>query len=397
MAVPTSDDRPQRAEGQQPDPGSRVRTLWGHVRRYGAWRLVSLVLLTPGLLLFVAFARQPEPAPSSGPAVLIDSLLQVALLVTAVAVAGLLVPRDVLAQRAGVLAATTCLLLAIAVLMTGLWSPIPGRPRVLFWAGTAGACALGLLWWQQDVWKHVEITRSKALAGILTLAAVPLFNFWRETSYLPSQSSASLTGSIEVEAHESGDSARHLVVSAKVKNSSDVRGFIILSDLMMCHWVDEADRDMHANDPGRDNCHPVSEPFISESLIDPGVEWTNVTSVAFRPQQPFVEVHLSLASARADRLVEDEDSGRAVPCALRQQCAWTESVTLRAPSRLSSIALENLSLMYGGRGDRQYYVRSNDDLTCPAPRTFTDLEQHLGLIEYVTVWVGWPTPAEATQ
>lgn len=390
---------PGRPAADQRESVSRWQRF---VRAWGAWRWGSIALLAPGLALFVFFVVQPEPALSTGPALLMDNVLRAASLLALVSVVVLLIARDDIAEPASVVASAAVLLLAGAVLTAGLWSSARD-PWMLTLAVVALLLSAWNAWLHVGAWADMKVTATKGTAALLAVAAVPAFNFWAETSYLPSSNRVALVGSVGVEAEEAPDTSDHLVVSSVLANPADVRAFVIISNLTVCHWFDESDRQAHSEIDlsDLDNCQVVSRPFGRRSWLDPEAELTMVDSVRTRENRPFVEFRLRLAYARADRVVLVPGSLRPVdhPAELGD-CVWAEQSDLRAPSRLSSLALEGSALMYGdveGDGALSYYFGHGDDPVCGSRDSSRALEQYLGLTEYTTIWVGWPDIPEVPR
>src|SRR3954470_22794229 len=92
--------------------GGATPSRWRRfIAAWGAWRWVSLLLLAPGIALFIFFARQDEPALSTGPALLIDNLLRTASLLAAGSLAVLVIAREDIARKASATASVSVLAL----------------------------------------------------------------------------------------------------------------------------------------------------------------------------------------------------------------------------------------------------------------------------------------------
>lgn len=390
----------ESAGGAGPELSAGGASRWQRfVENWHSWRWAGLLLLVPGLALVVLFTLQPEPALTTGPALLVDNLLKALCLLTVVALVVLLIAREDIAERANLVASGGVLVLAAAVLMTGLWSSFRDV-AVMALAGVAGLAALCNVWLHRSVWDGVRVTATKGLAALLTVAAVPLFSFWTETAYLPSRNTASLVGGVEVQPEQAADGSTHLVVSSVLENPSEVRAFVIVSSLAVCHWVDEDERNAMGGRPlaDLDNCGRVGRPFTQSSWLDPKSKLTVRSSVRMQPGRPFVDLRLRVAYARADRVAKVPGSTRAADARELADCSSAQRSDLRSPSRLSSLALDGLSLMYAdtdGDGGLAYYIDASDRLACQRTEGVRQLEQQLGLTEYTTVWVGWPAVAAA--
>ena len=383
-------DRPQ-AEGP-----SRWRRF---VAGWGRWRWRCLLLLAPGAVLYGLFVAQDEPALSTGPALLIDNLLRAASLLALASVVVLAIAREDLARWASAVASLTVLVLGGAVVMSGLWSSRRDLPVVAL-AVLATVSAGINLWVHRDSRAGVKTRMSKGLAALLAIAAVPAFNFWAETSYLPSRSSATLVGSVEVAPERAPDGSLHLVVSSRLENTSQITARVLMSSLAVCSAANENDlyASFDAEKAELSTCAFPPAPFDYASSIDPKGISTVRRSVALGAGQPFTQVRLQWWYARADRLV----LAPAVELAGRElgECAWAERQEIRAQSRLSSLALQDQSVVYADvHGDKTLYYRfrPSNRITCDEGYSWTPLEQYFAVTWDSTVWAGWPAAAATTD
>jgi hypothetical protein len=292
-------------------------------------------------------------------------------------------------------------LVGVAVALAGVWSPFRDL-RVLSLAVVAVAAAVLDLYRHRLAWQHLGSPK-KAVAAVLTLAAVPVFSFWTQTSFLPSQNRASLTAGVAIEFVEAPDGSGHAVVEITLTNPSDVRALVVLTNLTVCHWADEQDR----ADPeeellrGQSRCERLVPPFAELSWVDPGAELTHRTSLERRSGGPLLEVLFRIAYGRADRMVEVVEPEPEVTPEQQGRCASATIVNLEALSRLESLARHGLALMYAdidGDGGRTYLIGSGPGLVCRREADLVErtsgLHQHFGLTETRPQWVGWPPAGE---
>jgi len=345
-----------------------TRVRWRRFRRaWKPWRWRSLLLLIPGLVLFALFALQQEPILATGPALLIDNVLRAASFIAIAATGVVLIASENIAQRAGIVASLAILILSGAALTSGFWSPNRSY-GVLALAAVALLLAACNLWLGRTAWGGFKAPLGKATAALLGVAAVPLFSFWAETSYLPSHNTVTLVGSIETEVQQAPDMSTHLVVSSVLENSADVRAFVIISSLTVCQWSDESDRDAHqGTSSDLPNCMTLARPFRQSSWLDPKVTLTTLNSVPLAADRPMVEIRLRLAYARADRVVVVPGTTRDATSEELGTCKWAQISGLRPQSRLSALVLRDQALMYGdrtGKGRLNYYLDSEDGITC---------------------------------
>jgi hypothetical protein len=337
---------------------------------------------------------QPQPLPPTGPALLIDGLLRAAAVVVAISFVVLLSAREDAADTAHAIAAVLCLALAVSVLAVGLWSSNRDW-RVILLSAVASLCSLASLWRRRAAWAALRHPSRQAALGVVAVAAVPAFTFWQETSFLPARSNVSLSNTIEVTASAVADDAPHLLVTLTLANPSEVRAHVIISDLTICHWADERDRDLHAQSESARarSCVAVLNPFNERSWLDPGVEWMYRTSVPLPPGRPFLEARLRAAYARADRVVEVFGSERSARPDELGPCPSATVIDLQAPSRLNSLALRERAIMYGELpcdGGRAYWFGNRDDMRCAAQDRFVGLQQYYSATAQTTQWVDWP-------
>jgi lysylphosphatidylglycerol synthetase-like protein (DUF2156 family) len=207
-------------------------------RRRQWWGTEALCLLLPGVALFGWYLAQPAPALTTGPALLVDNLLRAACVIVLVGFAVFVAADGRVAARAAVVVSLLCLVLGASVLFSGIWSPLRD-----WWAIAAGAIVSATsavnIYRRRDVWTRIQGLSRKITLGALTAAAVPVFNFWTETSYLPSQNTASLDLSTEAVVQSDPDGGDHWVITSTVRNPSDVRAFLIISGLVACDWANE--------------------------------------------------------------------------------------------------------------------------------------------------------------
>ena len=368
------------------------RKLWG-------WE--ALGLLVPGLALYGFFVAQPEVALSNGPALLIDNLLRALAVVVAAGFATVVFAQDRLAARAAFVASAACVLLGVAVLFAGLATPFRD-----WWAmagAAAATAAAGVnLFRRRSVWKGIKGLSSKVLIGVLTVAAVPVFNFWAETSYLPSRNAASLELSTTAAVERAPDGSDHWIVTSTITNLSPVRAFVIISGLTACRWSDESSwrREIPDDQREQEDCERLVAPFSEGSWLDPDATLTIATPARADSARQLLEVDLRVAYARADRVVQVLDSERDATPQELGTCVDAQVVDLQPPSRLSALARRELQLMYAqvaeDRG-RTYFFGAADSLRCgPTPEQdpnafrFQGLNQYLSLTQATTIWAGWP-------
>jgi hypothetical protein len=368
------------------------------------WGWEALGLLLPGLALFGLFVAQPESALSNGPALLIDNLLRALALITLTGAITVVLAQDRLAARAAFVASAACLLLGVAVLFSGLWTPF--RDWWSMAAATVATAAAGVnVVRLQRVWTGVKGLTSKVVIGVLTVAAVPVFNFWAETSYLPSRNAASLAVSTAAAAQHGPAGADHWVITSTLRNLSSVRAFVIISGLTVCRWSDEATWRL-SSPPGTENteaeeCELLAPPFAERSWLDPDGGLTISTPARLDGARPLLEVRLRVAYARADRVIEALDSRRDATPEELGRCVQAQVWDLQPQSRLSALARRELAMMYAQvdrDGGRSYFFGAADHLVCgraPDPQRstaymFQGLSQYLSLTETTTIWAGWP-------
>ena len=371
---------------------TRRRKFWG-------WEAVGLLL--PGLALFGFFVAQPEAALSNGPALLIDNLLRALAMIAAVGTVTVVLAQDRVAARAAFVASAACVLLGVAVLFAGLATPFRD-----WWAmagAAAATAAAGVnLFRRRSVWKGIKGLSSKVLIGVLTVAAVPVFNFWAETSYLPSRNAASLELSTAASVGQGPDGADHWVVTSRITNLSPVRAFVIISGLTACRWSEESHWRLSIPEAQREeeDCERLIAPFSEGSWLDPDATLTIRTPAAADSTRPLLQVNLRVAYARADRVVQELDSEREATPQERGACVEAEVWDLQPASRLSALARRELQMMYAQvaeDGGRTYFFGAEDSLRCgPTPEhgrnafRFQGLNQYLSLTQATTIWTGWP-------
>jgi hypothetical protein len=375
-------------------------TSGGRVVGPGRWQTFALLL--PGLFFFTLFLAPSEAPPTNGPALLIDSLLR-ALAVVALALAVVvLVAETSVAARAAVAASALCGLVGTAVLFSGLWTPFRDW-WALAGAAIAAAAALLNLYRLRQVWSGVKGVAGKVTAAVFTTAAVPLFTFWSETSYLPSQNAASLEMSTAAALQPAPDGTVHWVITSKIHNRSSIRTFVIISSLNVCRWADEVhwQRVIDPEDVPPERCEGLLAPFGERSWLDPDATLTISTPARTETASPLLQVSLRVAYARADRVIEVLDSKRVATADERGRCAEAEVWNLQPQSRLAALARRELALMYAdveGDGGGTYFFGAADHMRCVRKTgdpqmndtRFQGLNRHLSLTEATTVWVGWP-------
>ena len=387
-------------------PAGRGRKF---TRRRRFWGVEALVLLVPGLWLFGLFVLQPDVAPSNGPALLIDNLFRALAVVAVVGTVTAALALDRLAARAAFVASAACLLLAVAVLFSAAWTPFRDWSTLAV-AAVATAASVANLVRRRSVWKGIKGGTSKVLVAVLTVAAVPAFNFWAETSYLPSRNAASLELSTEAAQQKGPDGAQHWIITSTVRNLSDVRAFVIASALTVCRWPDEThwQQDVASSAQPPEHCENLSRPFDERSWLDPDATLRISTPARTDPQLPLLQVRLRVAYARADRVIEVLDSGRDATTEELGRCADAKVYGLQPQSRLSALARRELALMYAhidrGRGE-SYFFGAADAMRCvritrdphPDRTRFQGLNQYLSLTEAATVWTSWTGPPSAAD
>ena len=368
----------------------------------GPGRLRTVLLLVPGLVLFALFLVPTEYALTNGPALLIDNLLRVLAVTALASVAVIALAETAVAARTAVVASVLCLLVGVAVLFSGLWTPFRD-----WWAMAGAAIAAGTatlnLYYLRRVWSDIKITTSKVVAAVLTTAAVPAFTFWSQTSFLPSRNASSLEVSTGAQLQNGPDGVQHWVITSTVRNLSEVRAFVIISGLTACRWSDEVhwQRDITPGKEPTEHCEPLTAPFNERSWLDPDATLTNSTPARIDTELPLLQVSLRVAYARADRVIEALDSKRDATADERGECAKAQVWDLQPQSRLGSLARRELAMMYGdveGDGGETYFFGATDSMHCARrpndPRLnqtrFQDLNQYLSLTEATRVWVSWP-------
>ena len=374
-------------------------------REYWGWK--ALGLLIPGLGLFAAFVLQPEAALANGPALLIDNLLRGLAALTVAATATVVLADDRLAERAAFIASAACLLLGVAVLFSAAWTPFRDW-RAMAAAAVATAASGANLIRLRNVWKGIKGLTSKVVIAVLTVSAVPAFNFWSETSYLPSRNAASLQLTTEAVVQKAPDGGEHWIIRSAIRNLSDVRAFVIASGLTACRWHDEAhwQRDTETANGATEHCEQLVAPFDERSWLDPGATLRVSTPARIHAGLPLLQVRLRVAYARADRVIEVLDSGRDATADERGRCADAHVWGLQPQSRLAALARRELAMMYAdveGDGGRTYFFGAADSVRCARrpddPRLnqtrFQDLNQYLSLTEATTVWASWPAAPTA--
>jgi hypothetical protein len=365
------------------------------------WGWEALALMAPGLALFGVFAAQPEAALSNGPALLIDNLLRALAVIVAACFATVVFAKEGLASRAAFVGSAVCVLLGAAVLFAGLWSPFRD-PGAMAGAALATALAALNLYRRRRVWTGIKGLSTKILIGVLTAAAVPAFNFWSETSYLPSRNAASLELSTAAAVERAPDGSDHWLVTSTITNLSPVRAFVVISGLTACRWSDESHWRRSIPPPQREeeDCERLIAPFSEGSWLDPDATLTIGTPARVDSARQLLEVRLRVAYARADRVIQVPDSERAATPQELGNCAEAEVWDLQPQSRLSALARRELQMMYAqvaeDRG-RTYFFGAADSLRCgPTPEQdpnafrFQGLNQYLSLTEATTIWAGWP-------
>ena len=368
-------------------------------RKFWGWEALGLLL--PGLALFGFLLAQPEAALSNGPALLIDNLLRALAVVVAAGLVTVVLAQDGLAARAAFVASAACALLGVAVLFAGLWSPFRD------WWAMAGAAfataAAGVnLYRRRRVWRGIKGLSTKVLIGVVTVAAVPAFNFWSETSYLPSRNAASLELSTTAAVEAAPDGSDHWVVTSTITNLSPVRAFVIISGLTACRWAGESHwrRSIPPAQREKEDCERLIPPFSEGSWLDPEATLTISTPARVDSARQLLQVDLRVAYARADRVVQVVDSERDATSQELGGCVEAQVWDLQPQSRLSALARRELQMMYAQvveDGGRTYFFGAADSLRCrPTPEQdrnafrFQGLNQYLSLTEATTIWAGWP-------
>jgi len=356
--------------------------------------------------LFATFLPQPTPSPSPGPALLIDILLRTAAVVAFLCFAMFLVGHDPAASWAAIVVALLCAVLGTSVLFSGIWSPFVDWV-VMAAAAAVTAASTFVLYERRRVWSAHRDTWKGVAVAVLTAAAVPAFNFWTETSYLPSQNTASLELSVEALVQRDPGGADHWVVTSTIRNLSDVRAFVIISGLTTCDWADEekwTDEPTDAEPEG--NCVRLDAPFNEGSWLDSEATLTHRTPVEVDAARPLLEVRLRVAYARADRVIQVLDTDRDATEDEVGDCEAGTVWDLQPPSRLVALARHELQLMYADRTTGStYYFGAAGSLVCRDPEPyegfnqarFQRLNQHLSLTEATTVWAGWRSGEPATE
>jgi hypothetical protein len=370
-------------------------------RRRQRWGAEALCLLLPGVALFGWYLAQPAPALTTGPALLIDNMLRAAGVIVLVGFAVFVAADGRVAARAAVVVSLLCLVLGASVLFSGIWSPFRDRWAMAAAAVVTTASALNI-YRRRDVWTRIQGISTKVIVGALTVAAVPAFTFWTETSYLPSRNTASLELSAEAVVQSDLDGGDHWVITSTVRNPSDVRAFVIISGLLACFWANETEAALDDDEPPK-HCAWLTAPFNEGSWLDPGATLTHRTPTQIHDAHQLLEVRLRVAYARADRVIQVTGSDRNATPAELGDCTAAQVWDLQPQSRLSALARRELQMMYADRASgRTFYFGADGSLVCRDPdesddmsergmdeSQFQGLDQQLSLTESITVWVGW--------
>jgi hypothetical protein len=250
----------------------------------------------------------------------------------------------------------------------------------------------------------MQMTFGKRVAAIVTLVAIPAFNFWQEASYLPSQNEVSLETVLKAEPIAIADKSRHWLISGTVRNPSNVRASIVVSDLVACRWVDEVDRSASSimDERGNTNCKKLERP-LGRGWIDAGAQLEFSDTVPASEDRPLLGLRFSVAYARGDRLRTIQETSRDASSRERGRCSNVTVVRLQERSRLRSLALEPKFLMdadTNSDGGLNYFVAAQRDLKCPVTHD-RELKDYYSLTELKVFSTDWlparvqPTPVSS--
>lgn len=249
--------------------------------------------------------------------------------------------------------------------------------------------------------------RSKALA-VVTFLLLPIFAFWQQYSYAPAQNQPSVTVSPSAALQTAPDGSKHWVVMIKAENKSAVRSVIILSNLIVCQWVNEEER-ARATVRGEfdpqfagDNpiCKKASDPFAGGSWIDANASLTFLTSIPADPSRPLIEVDPGVLIARGDRYREVPGADRNVDHDDQDQCTSVLWIKLQEPARYRSMLSGDRGLLLitwldGGRN----FTFGPESAGCPGDRSSyhdKELESYYSVTEMHSLWAGWSSPTSTT-
>ena len=312
-----------------------------------------VVCMAPSAVLYAVYWLQPEPSHATATGAFLDSGITVASFVFAGSLVLTAWPRQRTATAR--LAATAASVPAIAVLVAVRQAARPD------WVVVAAA-ALALLASLWMMFRLRLLRASSALARTMAVAlpvvTIPLFGFWQQASYLPSQNQVSLTVSPTAVVQVDPTDGRHWVVTVKAENKETTSSVVVLSNLVVCHWHDEGERARAAADVAsgrgprdildRSNCHKLNDPFVRGSRVDAGGALTNVDSTPAAPNLPYLEVRARVAVARDDRFRPGGPAHELLSHPV--EGCWSMSVTpVQADSAYKSMAERTYLLLYYAR------------------------------------------------
>jgi len=240
----------------------------------------------------------------------------------------------------------------------------------------------------------------KGILGLVVAAAVPLFGFWQQASYLPSQNQASLvvTPSAVLEADPTG--GKHWVITVKAESKSPTRAVVIVSNTVICHWKSEQERSAStAEELSSPNCLRLTDPFGQSSYLDASGSLTYVDSTAALADRPLASVFVRVAIARGDRFRELMNTSHTIAVE-GGGCDSVRTFALQDDTRYKSLVggTNDFSFFTRSDGGRNYAVAPEPLTGCPdAVEEVRDeqLEDYYGISESRQFWVGWVAPPEA--
>lgn len=386
--IPTDHPEPGDTEAARGTDRGRGKLL-GHWTVTWRW----LIMLAPGLWLWVSIWRQPPPSLSNGTDALLEVLAGAGALAFAFGTLGLLVPIGIDSRRCAAIAGAAGVLggglvLASIVSRSSVDPGLVSYPALLV-AVLALACS-GWVSYDAGVSWGRPLSSAWAAAGAGLLGA--LFGFWTQYSFEPSQERPTLEATIDIEQVSRTDDGVRSLVSVALRNPGNVRTVNVISALTVCHAQDARSAIRGRRERRREALGPVDDrapgctyhvPFASLSWTDPGGGSRIVYAVETPVDAPYVDVELTMHYARGDRLREAyEDSRPASRRELADACSDGEVIPLRDDSRIEGYAGETPTILLYTRedGSRNYAITTDAHPRCGS-HSQTGLERFLSITE----------------
>ncbi len=369
-----------------------MKKFWdGRSRRERA--AFSLILAVPGLVLALLFLAADSVQPLTAPALLIDRVLLAASVVAiagTVGCVGLAVWPKSADQKRGAafqFAPYVAMLALAAVVLSQSLARWPAE----FWPMVLAGATVLLAGSRVMALTSAVSWAKPALSAILTAllaSALPLFDAWHDSAFLPSQTEAAVTQVVDVSLVDAAldDGSRPLAVTYDITNDTEARVFIIISSLLVCEGA-TCGAMSRCEAENTEGVHWLGPPIGERSWLSPEstLHWETTLTVPDATER--VSVRARIAFTRGDRLrispaSENEGESRAAdpdehPCPSEPEaCATAEAYTISPTSSLDALTHESGYLLYtdrDGDGGRNYFF-GRGDVTCPPAESDNEVQ-----------------------